>query len=636
MKQFSFVFFMLFCTLLVSAQDKIPAFGSIDKADLQMKDCEFDPGAEAVVLLDVGEVQYAYIMDVGWVLEAEYRIRIKILKQSGMSYANHKIRFFNDESTEDLTQLSGITYNLDEAGNIVETKLERKEKYKKNIDDEKGEASFAMPAVKVGSVIEYRYKISVSAFGYIPAWRFQWMIPVKYSAYRVVLPSNFQYTVQTISRQPLEKKNMRSAGYWYIMRNIPGLKTEPLSSGKNNYLQRIEFQLSKIDVPGYYYENTWRKIIERLAESKSFGLLLKKRTRYDDEVAVQLEGATSDKQKIQTIYNYVQANMQWNGDYALTPQSSFDLKDAWDKRTGSIADINFMLLKLLQKAGINAKPLLVSTKDNGIININYPFINQFNAVMAYVKDGEQRYVMNAADKNNPFDLIPCQVAYTNALVVDKETGGLVGLNNNKKFQKDIFSTIYIEGDGKLTGTATLTSYNYARNEQMDTYKNGKPEEVLEVNQGIKIKVDSVKLKNEKDELKPLVQEIQFSGNMETGGGYYFLPFGIFSGLEKNPFTEEDRLTDIDFQYPKKYVISGSYVLTDDFIVDDLPKNKRMMMPDSSIEMTRMIQKENNTISFRLTLDLNSAVYAADDYPLIKEFFNKMYAILEERIVLKKK
>jgi len=71
-------------------------------------------------------------------------------------------------------------------------------------------------------------------------------------------------------------------------------------------------------------------------------------------------------------------------------------------------------------------------------------------------------------------------------------------------------------------------------------------------------------------------------------------------------------------------------------VNDLPKNKKMLMPDSSIELTRMVQKENNTISFRLTLDFNAPAYDAESYPLIKEFFKKMYAILDERIALKKK
>lgn len=636
MKQFTFFCCLLFNGLILRAQDKVPAFGSIDKADLEMKDCAFDPGAEAVVLLDVGEAQYAYIFDVGWVLEAQFRVRTKILKESALRFASVQIQFFNGESTEYLKELSGITYNLDAAGNITETRLERNDKYKKNIDDERGLASFAMPAVKVGSVIEYRYKISVSAFGYFPTWRFQEDIPVKYSAYHVTLPQDFQYTIQTITRQPLEKKNIKFGGTWYIMRNIPGFKEEPESSGANNYLQRIEFQLSKIDVPGYYYENTWNKVIDRLIQSNSFGLVLKKNIRPDNDLAAQLEGKSSGQEKIKIIYEYVQSNMLWNGEYAFRRYAAFEFKEAWDKKTGNIADINFILLKFLQKAGINAKPLLVSTRDNGAININYPFINQFNAVMVYVKDGDERYVLNAADKLNPYNLVPENVVYTNALVVDNENGGLVGLNNGKNFENEIYFTAYVEADGKLTGNANLSSSNYARSGRINAYKENKLKELLEDNEGIKIQVDSISLKNETDALKPFLQEVQFSGNMQASGEYYFLPLTIFSQLGKNPFLYENRLAAIDFNFPKKYVISGSYILPDNFTADELPKNKKMLLPDSSIVLTRMIQKENNTISFRFNLNFNAPAYDAESYPMIKEFFKKMYAILDERIVLKKK
>jgi Domain of Unknown Function with PDB structure (DUF3857) len=618
------------------AQDKLPSFGEIDKADLEMKDCGFDPGAEAVVLLSVGEIQYAYLQNSGWLLEGEYRFRIKILKESALKMANVKIRFYNKGRMEDLTNLGGITYNLDNDGNILQSKLERKEKYKKNIDEVLGETSFAMPDVRVGSVIEYRYKISVSTFGIIPSWNFQQEIPVKYSAYRVVIPQGFQFTVQTISRQPLEKKNTKAGGTWYIMRNIPAFKKEPMSAGESNYLQSVAFQLSKIDVPGYFYESTWPKIIESLLADRDFGDILKTNISIGDELSAALTGVTSIKEKMHIIYNYVQRNMLWNEDYAIEPYNSFTFFDAWDKKMGSIADINFMLIKLLQKAGIDAKPLLVSTKGNGAININYPSLNQFDAVMAYVKDGDQRYVMNAADKYNPYNLVPYDVVYTNALVVDKDNGGLVGLNNDKKFQNDIYFTVYVDADGGLTGNAALTSYNYARNIRMDNYKKNKLKELLEDNEGIKIQVDSISVKNEKDEMKPFLQEIQFSGNMQASGGYYFLPFGLFAGLGKNPFVDENRITDIDFEYPKKYVISGSYILTDNFIADELPKNKKMLMPDSSIELTRMVQKENNIISFRFTLNFNTPAYTAESYPLVKEFFKKMYAILDERIVLKKK
>ena len=52
---FVFLFLFSFCS---SAQKGQPAFGKVDMADLQMKDCDFDKGADAVVLIDWGNTYY--------------------------------------------------------------------------------------------------------------------------------------------------------------------------------------------------------------------------------------------------------------------------------------------------------------------------------------------------------------------------------------------------------------------------------------------------------------------------------------------------------------------------------------------------------------------------------------------------
>ena len=141
--------------------------------------------------------------------------------------------------------------------------------------------------------------------------------------------------------------------------------------------------------------------------------------------------------------------------------------------------------------------------------------------------------------------------------------------------------------------------------------------------------------NVKNELLPLEQQLQISANIQSSGDYYFLPYNILTGFEKNSFIEEQRVMGIDFIYPKSYIVAGSYILADIYSVSELPKNIRIMMPDSSIMLTRTMQQDGNIISFRLTLDFKVSRYPAENYPYVKEFFKKMYNIIDERIVLKK-
>ncbi|MFM6923951.1 MAG: DUF3857 domain-containing protein [Ferruginibacter sp.] len=629
---------LFFTVIFLYAQDKIPSYGKIDRSDLEMKDCSFDPGAEAVVLLDIGEIDFNYHQGTGWISESNYRVRIKILKERAVSRSEIKFRYYSGNRNEEISNISGISYNLDAQGSIVESKLESNGIYDKSIDKDHSEVSFALPNVKAGSVFEYKYKMQRKSYSYIPSWTFQEDIPVRYSAYNVIIPEYFQFTLLVTKRQEMEKKPSSGIkdGTWYIMRNIPGLKDEPYSSGQVDYLQRIDFQLSSINAPNYYEEvrTTWPKIITELQDDEDFGGALKKNLRGIDDIVKTSRSLEKTEDRMRVIYNYVQHNMQWNSGYGI--YSDNGIKDAWDKKNANITDINFILINLLKEAGIAAKPLLVSTKDNGAVNPVYPFLRSFNAVLAYVKDGEREYVMNAADKYNPYNLVPYEVINTNALVIDKSVENLIQVNGTDKYSNNVFFTASVESDGKINGQATLKNSGYSRNIRMSTFKKNKLREMIEDNEGITIKVDSFTVKNEEDELQPFEQVVDFSGTIQQGGGYFLLPYNLFTGLGKNPFVEEDRVMAIDFSFPKSYVISGTFYLPDDFVVNELPKNTRLIMPDTSIILTRMMQISGNVITFRLTLELLYPDFNVEGYPYVKEFFKKMYAILDERIALKKK
>jgi len=125
------------CTT-VSAQKDVPAYGKVDKADLEMKECVFDNTAEAMVLFDVGEVYCNLNLNSasGSYLRTELSIhvRIKILSEKGFDRANIKIRYYSDRNLEDINNISAQTINLDASGNIVYTKVDKNLIYRKKVN----------------------------------------------------------------------------------------------------------------------------------------------------------------------------------------------------------------------------------------------------------------------------------------------------------------------------------------------------------------------------------------------------------------------------------------------------------------------------------------------------------------------
>ncbi|HWH63282.1 MAG TPA: hypothetical protein VNS50_08415, partial [Ginsengibacter sp.] len=124
MKKLVIAFLLLTGTSVIFAQKDLPDYGKVDKSDLLLKECEFDKDADAYKLLDFGDVRYVsgkYVFRI----ETKRRIRIKILKDKALDRANIKIKFYSKSNFESINDISGVTYNLDNSGNIVTTKLDK-------------------------------------------------------------------------------------------------------------------------------------------------------------------------------------------------------------------------------------------------------------------------------------------------------------------------------------------------------------------------------------------------------------------------------------------------------------------------------------------------------------------------------
>ena len=159
MKQYILILLIVFISQQGSAQKGQPSFGKIDKEDLLMKDCDFDKGADAFKLIDWGSVYYdrgtAGITTFKTVFEQ--RVRIKILKEKGLSYANVTIPYYGHNNDEKMLSIDAYSYNIDDAGNIKTTPVNKSSIYTKKINRNFSELIIAFPEIKVGSVIEYRY-----------------------------------------------------------------------------------------------------------------------------------------------------------------------------------------------------------------------------------------------------------------------------------------------------------------------------------------------------------------------------------------------------------------------------------------------------------------------------------------------
>ena len=306
------------------SQDKINIkYGKIDPAAFTLPDSEYLKGADAVYLADIGSSEFKGNTKSWFTLEYKRHVRIRINNSNGFDAADFAIpMYFNGGNEEVLTQLKGITYNL-ENGKVVETSLKSDQVFVEKKNKKFWLKKFTMPAVKVGSIIDVVYTINSDFMQHLRDWDFQGSYPRMWSEYEVMIPEVLDYvtlsqgyrkydinktdefsqdftfsnTARTAGQSSSGSYKWRVFSHRWVMKSVPALKPEPFTSTINNHISKIEFQLSRIILPREPVQDemsTWPKIVERMNEDESFGALLYKNNNWLDDDIKSIVGTTTD------------------------------------------------------------------------------------------------------------------------------------------------------------------------------------------------------------------------------------------------------------------------------------------------------------------------------------------------------
>ena len=634
--------------LTANAQQPVSAFGTVSKAELESRKSLLDEKAEAEVVFDVADIELTFYDGLLEVLVKKHE-RIKIFNDKGLDEANIKLRYLTRNNMELISKLEAQTYNLDNNGNIVVTKLDKKSVYDKKINNRISNQLFTMPDVKAGSIIEYKYVVK-RRVPFLSDWYFQKNIPVRYSSLRFNYPEEFMFNPVFHTSLPYsydtKKIGLRSE-QTLTMKDVPAFREEPYVSCEEDYLEKVSFNLN-----GYYSATvrinliaTWPKMIKALMEDEDFGYQLKKNIPRTKELDDQLKLISNPVDKMVAVHRFVKKNMIWDGYTSIWATDG--VKYAWDKKKGNSGEINLILVNLLKDAGLQAYPVLLSTRDNGRVNTTNADLDQFNTVMAYVKIDGKEYFLDGTDQQTPSHLIPKQIMYSEGLVISKvdfeksvteQDWGWVNIWNEKqKYTHRVNLSGDVKADGQITGEAYINSIDYARIADISDYTASKENFVADhytkPYSGIKL-IDFKTGNLEKDSM-PLEQSVKFSMPLNASGEYQYFTLNLFSGLDNNTFLSDSRSTDILFAYNQSYSISGSFGIPEGYEFEELPKNMKMIMPDTSIILSRLLQVNNNRLQFRINLDINKPLYTVEEYPMLQEFYKKMFMTLNEQIVIKK-
>ncbi|HWV69314.1 DUF3857 domain-containing protein [Chitinophaga sp.] len=641
-------------------------FGKVSKEEFAVKRSEKDTGAHAIVLSEIGS---SIFESDGNDLRLVFKIhcRIKVMDKSGYDVATVRVPIYKSGTSEEkLLNLKAASYNL-ENGEIVETRMESKNVFNDKQDKNLLIKKFTLPAVKEGTIIEYTYSVSSPYYRHLRAWSFQGQYPCLWSEYSVSIPEYFDYMLipqgyepyvvktKTFSRSTFTFRN-ESAGasgpsnlvtvtpsvttYKWALKDVPPINEESHITTIDNYINRVEFQLSAYNWPGEPrkpVQSTWEELMKDLMKDEDLGGVLNGNNGFlSDQVAELVKDAKTDKEKVQKIFTWVRDNFTCTDYSALWMDKS--LKTVFNSKNGNVSDINMLLVAMLKKAGLFASPLLLSTRDNGYVYQFYPLYTHFNYVIAGVNLGEEYIKLDASRPLMGFGKLPGE-CYNGAArsLDDFATPVILGADSLKEQQ---FTSVIL---GKIENGMMAGTF-MQRPTYLDSYKirtkvkDGNTEEFFkQVTKSYTgdIELDNKSIEDLKELELPVMVKYDFKMQVGEEDMIYINPL-LSEAYKSNPFKAMERKFPVEMNSVYDEIYSFNLDVPEGYVVDEIPKSAMANYNENEGLFQYLIQQTDNHVQLRCRVKLNKANFAPEEYATLRDFYDLVVKKEAEQVVLKKK
>ena len=651
MKKFAFLLICVCCIQFGGAQEKFK-FGEVPQELLEMSVYDKDSTASAFVVYENQDVYYSWSVS-DFELVSEYTVRIKILTADGVEHANGSIPFFKgntNDSSEKITGLTGWTYNL-ENGKVVKEKLSKDYVFTEDVTEYRKLMKFALPAVKAGSVIEYKYSLRSPYYENPENFQLQRSIPVKFSKFKISIPEYFQFNRATKGYEriniDIKPINMSFHIHGQLLScsgeeisgevvDLPALKGEKFVWNYDDFMTGITFELKRIVIIGVYYKDfapSWDKVVGRLMGSESFGKKLNNKGLFKQELATIKATEGDDEEKLREILNLVRSKVKWNDRNRLFINNP---SKALKEGVGSSGEINSLLFNAVKNAGYEAGVVVMSLRSNGRIPI-YPGLENFNYFIVQVKSGDKTYYLDATRSYSDLNVIPTDCLVDKALCIYDKIFKWVDLTKIGNNTVRTSLLVAFNEDGVLSGKKSqvmtggcIFSFKYIYEKAKD-----EAEFIRDIENKNDISVSDYVIG---EKWASLAETYSFTSNtirLEEENLLTFQPL-LFEAMKENLFKPEERKLPVEFPYPVDERINVTITMPEGYVLDEAPKSERFVFGDNnSMDFSYMVQANETGVQIAYRFKSDVCIVPAIQYAGLRDFYSKVFAKCQEVLVFKK-
>lgn len=616
-------------------------WGDIPESQLHMTGFPDDTTAAAVILADYGEVTFR---DDRYVIYDRHR-RVKILSEAGYDWGTVSITYNADGRTQRIRAINGQTFTVDESGDVERHKMDKDAVFTEEIDGTYERVRFTLPALEPGAVIEYRYQLISDGPNYVPDWRFQHSEPTVWSEFVLENPAVYQYAVRLVGSHPFavesseQIRNGAEIRTRWAMRDVPALREEVYMTTPNDYRAAIQLQLSSYmsSVGWADFLASWEEVAAELRTHPRFGDQLRASRAVRSQVETVIAGADTPRDKMERIHDFVRTSVAWDGTEGFLP--SDDLSDVLETKSGDRPEINMLLAAMLREAGLDANPVLISTRSHGRPVEQYPILQQFNSLIVAVDFPRTRVLLDATDQMRPYDVLPADALNGRGWLVTDSGQEWIPIGVESAYEHTILIDGALDESGALTATMQSSSGGYAavgiRHGLTDaeSTEDFVTESLLE--DLPEITIDSTFVTGLDTVSNDLRVDAVFTapGFAQSAGDFLFFTPILSERFAENPLKKPERTFAVDTSFPMNISYTFRLRLPEGWGADELPRTVLSRLPLDGGFYRRAMEFEDGVLTVQTSFRIDRTLFEARLYQDLRTFFENVVAAQNEQVML---
>jgi Domain of Unknown Function with PDB structure (DUF3857)/Transglutaminase-like superfamily len=579
-------------------------------------------------------------------------VRLKVLTEKGKEYADQEINYEGRQFK--ITGVEGRTIHSD--GTVIPFTGKPYQKLVKKNGKEKYKATvFTLPDVQVGSIIEYRYTLAYESNLVVsPRWYLQGPLYTR-KAHFFFLPSEraledghggvVQGHVAYAADLPPGAKVVyapSNQSYSLDVEKIPAYPEEDYMPPMHSYTYRALFYYTVARTTDEYWATEgkyWSKNVDRFMDSGKLSSI----------AAGMVSPSDTPVQKLQKIYGAVMTveNTAFTREHSGEEDKALGIKiktaaDIWAQKRGDREEITRLFVGLARAAGFKAYVAYVTNRDYHLFVPNFLDMSQLDDEIAIVEVAGKETFFDPGERYAEFGSLHWKHAATQG-IRQTDKGTVVLLTPSPVYQTTNVlrvANLEVKPDGKvsgairiaLNGAAALRWREFALSNGEDALKQQFTETVqAQVPAGIEVKIDH--FLGLTDWNTNLMAMLSVTGSMGTSTAKrVFLPATFFESTSHPLFALEKRTEPIDLNYPYIAQDTVEIKLPAAFDIESLPKDSEFSDPQNTLYRAKFTHEPGALKSQRI-LVVGNVVYKADEYPQLKDFYQKVNAKDKEPAVL---